>query len=602
MRLKFLTLFMTASLIASASCGDAEAKGAKKKRGKCEPGLLEAQAKEKPAAPKKSGTAAPTRAPDEAQSDADGALTGSDALRAALREFERRLGVARHKDEKPASKASVPSASSRSTNVWGSDTYKYRDSRSSSDWKAKREEKVSKLREVLSAGGTKADYATDLIRAVLTRDLCRKQTCVALLFGNAFEEPSPELVQRYVQFARAVGDRGMVVVYDADSKVAPMLREALADRAGLGITAHPIANGADSNGLITIANPFLRLETFGSARDVIVSPESLLAQGLLIEDKVSHLFPSSEEGLKEWLGGFTSWAWSASKFGLGIRGPYKKIRAVEQATPAEKPQPLRLKRDFGGASHIEEFLQQAESYAVEKVLDFSKVMAGATEQMGQAGGAVVFGSSSIVPDFVNLVYGTARVLAEQGVPIATGGSGGMMEVANAAAFDAGAASIGIPLSYSSRIESEKVDAVSRHTATVHAPGYEARIPLLLHNRGIVMLAPGGRGTMSELAVTWAVLAGQSSISQELVFVSSEYYGQLAGYIRNSRLPDELKSSVHVVDSPQEIQNVVAQLSARPGFSEARFRSLEPVRPRNENSEFSMPTRGRDKPGLFGDWF
>src|SRR5262249_5411127 len=63
------------------------------------------------------------------------------------------------------------------------------------------------------------------------------------------------------------------------------------------------------------------------------------------------------------------------------------------------------------------------------------------------GGTVVFGSSTDKDEYGDLVYKMQYALGSLGIPTATGGAGGLMGVANAGAFNAGAPSVGIPVTH-----------------------------------------------------------------------------------------------------------------------------------------------------------
>ena len=173
-----------------------------------------------------------------------------------------------------------------------------------------------------------------------------------------------------------------------------------------------------------------------------------------------------------------------------------------------------------------------------------------------------------------------------------------MEVANAAAFDAGAHSIGIPYfgapyfgsgeekkkgESGETLKGEERTTTERHTLTVPSQGYESRIPLLLYRRPLVVFVPGGSGTTQELAAALIDLSSRDSVQRKLVFVGKDYYRLLVEGMKSARLPEAFLSSVELTDSPSELKRYVEDLEKKTGST--LIRTLEKPVPRNSNQGF-----------------
>lgn len=212
-----------------------------------------------------------------------------------------------------------------------------------------------------------------------------------------------------------------------------------------------------------------------------------------------------------------------------------------------------------------------------------------------AGGMVVFGSGRGSYSMEKTVYGSVEAAAKLGVPIATGGAGGFMETANRAATVVGAFSTGIPIGGRNSLRSEKKAMSHLHDVTIMTSGYETRIPTLLHRREIVGVAPGGMGTMKEVAVTMVAQAASPTVGSNLVFIESGYYGGLVDWLKQSRLPEEYKARIGLVGDSAQMKELVELILKQ-----------EPDRKRNLIASRREPKKAAVKaPGPVGggrDWF
>lgn len=177
------------------------------------------------------------------------------------------------------------------------------------------------------------------------------------------------------------------------------------------------------------------------------------------------------------------------------------------------------------------------------------------------GGSVVFGSSGssvFDPELKAIV----KSLAEEGSSIRHGGAGGAMRVAAEGAKDGGGKSIGIPISGRNSLKAERETARDVQDLTLETDGYEARISGLLYGTGLVMIAPGGSGTMREVAATFMRAAVPSENPSLIMLASKNYYQKLYDFYQALPIPEAIKSNVKIVDTPEQAKAAVEDWKAK----------------------------------------
>jgi uncharacterized protein (TIGR00730 family) len=91
------------------------------------------------------------------------------------------------------------------------------------------------------------------------------------------------------------------------------------------------------------------------------------------------------------------------------------------------------------------------------------------------------------------------LLAREGFTVVTGGYGGLMAAVSRGAHEAGGRVVGLPMRHWKAIEPNRWNAELRWSES-----YGERISHILRCDAIVAM-PGGVGTLSEMAMTWAAL-------------------------------------------------------------------------------------------------
>lgn len=164
-----------------------------------------------------------------------------------------------------------------------------------------------------------------------------------------------------------------------------------------------------------------------------------------------------------------------------------------------------------------------------------------------APGIAVFGGSEVEEG--DTVYATARALgtaiAERGVPVVTGGYGGVMEAASRGARERGGESIGVTCRlFAARqpnpwltLEIEEPDLFSRTARLVELA------------QGYVVLA-GAAGTLAELGMLWA-LARAGTLGGRIVLLDEDWQ-ELTRFLESrNRLDRRCRQLTRAATSPEQ---------------------------------------------------
>ncbi len=176
----------------------------------------------------------------------------------------------------------------------------------------------------------------------------------------------------------------------------------------------------------------------------------------------------------------------------------------------------------------------------------------------------IFGSARIRPEHptYQAVYRMSRLLAELGIDVVTGGGPGLMEAANLAVRDAvreaeseahqDIQSIGLTiyLPRSDELANKHLDIKSEHRR------FSSRLDEFMRLSHAVIVAPGGIGTMLELAYVWQLIQVGLAEKRAVVLLDRDMWCPLLEWMRDKMLDRALISPhdldyVQVVDTPEE---------------------------------------------------
>ena len=173
----------------------------------------------------------------------------------------------------------------------------------------------------------------------------------------------------------------------------------------------------------------------------------------------------------------------------------------------------------------------------------------------------VFGSSTARegdPTY-RLAYELGCELARAGAGVMTGGYGGAMEACSRGAAEAGGHVVGVTVELF-----EKRGPVNRWVQErVHTPDLFERLRHIVQRADGFIAVPGSIGTLTELFLTWTLLAVNGRPSAPLILLGDPWPGVLEAHRHPDLVPAHLFEHVQVAATASEATRLVlAGVAAR----------------------------------------
>lgn len=177
-------------------------------------------------------------------------------------------------------------------------------------------------------------------------------------------------------------------------------------------------------------------------------------------------------------------------------------------------------------------------------------------------GVSIFGSARTKEDDPMYIAAreTARLLAERGFEIITGGGPGIMEAGNRGAFEAGGVSVGcnieLPFEQSGNPYQNK---------SLTFKYFMVRKTMFIKYSNSYIIFPGGFGTMDELFEALTLIQTRKIRNFPVVLFGSQYWQGMLQWITTVMLNDhyispEDLSLIHLTDSPQDAVDFIVKTS------------------------------------------
>jgi uncharacterized protein (TIGR00730 family) len=209
------------------------------------------------------------------------------------------------------------------------------------------------------------------------------------------------------------------------------------------------------------------------------------------------------------------------------------------------------------------------------------------DTLASVGHAVtIFGSARVKPDdpHYEAAVETARLLAEAGFAVITGGGPGIMEAANRGAKEGGGLSIGcnIELPFEQGTNAYVEMPINFHYFFV-------RKTMFVKYSEAFIIFPGGFGTMDELFEALTLIQTGKVRDFPVVLFGTEYWGGMLEWIRATMLeegkisPDDVDLLV-ATDSPEEAVRVVLASARRLQLEEPASPETTPARPAKHDAQ------------------
>lgn len=178
------------------------------------------------------------------------------------------------------------------------------------------------------------------------------------------------------------------------------------------------------------------------------------------------------------------------------------------------------------------------------------------ERMVALGPAVTFfGSARIKQDnpYYQLARETARLVAEKGFVVATGGGPGLMEAANRGAQDVNGASCGVRIEMPLEPENPYID--SRYSIILRY-FFVRKVLLVRYARAYVIL-PGGFGTLDELFEVLTLMQASRIRKFPVFLMGAKYWSGLLNWVKETMHAEgcikmEELNFLTITDNPQDV--------------------------------------------------
>jgi uncharacterized protein (TIGR00730 family) len=178
----------------------------------------------------------------------------------------------------------------------------------------------------------------------------------------------------------------------------------------------------------------------------------------------------------------------------------------------------------------------------------------AIETLSQVKHAVsIFGSARTAPDdpYYQKAELLARLLAQKGFSVITGGGPGIMEAANKGAAEAGGRSVGMNI----RLPFEQKPNHYANISIDYRYFFTRKVMFVKYAMAYVVL-PGGFGTIDELFEALTLIQTKRIKSFPVILMGSEYWKGLLDWLRKTMLRDNKISPedlelFQIIDDPEE---------------------------------------------------
>jgi uncharacterized protein (TIGR00730 family) len=178
------------------------------------------------------------------------------------------------------------------------------------------------------------------------------------------------------------------------------------------------------------------------------------------------------------------------------------------------------------------------------------------EKLAKIGPCVSIFGSARTPDehkYSEMTVEIARLLADRGYGVISGGGPGIMEAANKGAYNAGGKSVGLNIELP--FEQFHNKYIDRDKLLEFNYFFVRKVMFMKYSQGYIVL-PGGFGTMDELFEAITLIQTGKIARFPIVLVGSEYWNGLFDWIKNTMLGNKYISEedlnlYRMVDSAEE---------------------------------------------------
>ncbi len=201
----------------------------------------------------------------------------------------------------------------------------------------------------------------------------------------------------------------------------------------------------------------------------------------------------------------------------------------------------------------------SDSWSVFKIM--SEFVEG-FETMRRLGPCVsIFGSARTKPDnpYYKMAVEIAKLLAEAGFGVITGGGPGIMEAGNKGAKENNGTSVGLNINLP--FEQTHNPYIDQEKLVMFDYFFVRKVMFMRYAQGFIVL-PGGFGTLDELFEALTLIQTEKIAEFPIILVGRSYWAGLFHWISEVMLKEENNINaedlnlVHIVDTPEEAVQVI----------------------------------------------
>ena len=227
----------------------------------------------------------------------------------------------------------------------------------------------------------------------------------------------------------------------------------------------------------------------------------------------------------------------------------------------------------------EQLFQKSDSWRVLRIM--GEFVWGFDHLADVSDGVTIFGSARTQPDdqYYQKAVETARLLAQAGIPVLTGGGPGIMEAANRGAKEAGGLSIGCNIELP--FEQGSNPYLNR---SLNFKFFFVRKTMFVKYATAFIVFPGGYGTLDELFEALTLIQTGKVKHFPVILFGRAYWGGLVEWLART-VAEERKinpADLHlfsVTDDPAEAARIVVEARAeKPDDPMGRIMTADHVRP------------------------
>lgn len=170
----------------------------------------------------------------------------------------------------------------------------------------------------------------------------------------------------------------------------------------------------------------------------------------------------------------------------------------------------------------------------------------------------IFGSSRAKPESADYkaTVKAARLLAENGFNVISGGGPGIMEAANKGAAEAGGKSVGLHI----HLPNEQEPNPYANVRLAFKYFFIRKVMFVKYAVAYVIM-PGGFGTLDELFEALTLIQTKRIKSFPVILMDSEFWGGLVEWVQNRLIKEKTISAddleiFRVVDTPEEAVGII----------------------------------------------